>query len=62
MTLDAGSRLGPYEVIAPLGAGGSVVGLAIENFTRDATRYVRATSIQPLLAYVQIARNVAGGV
>jgi hypothetical protein len=26
MTLDAGTRLGPYEIVAPVGAGGSACG------------------------------------
>ena len=30
MTLVSGTRLGPYEVLAPLGAGG--MGLTISNF------------------------------
>ena len=30
MTLAAGSRLGPYEILAPIGAGG--MGLPISDF------------------------------
>jgi len=26
MALDAGTRLGPYEIVAPIGAGGSACG------------------------------------
>jgi hypothetical protein len=30
MALSAGSKLGPYEILAPIGAGG--MGLTISNF------------------------------
>jgi hypothetical protein len=36
MTLSAGTRLGPFEIVAPLGAGGMG-----ENVTRKNKNYVR---------------------
>src|SRR5512137_1785414 len=47
MTLSAGSRLGPYEILAPLGAGGMG-----EVYTATDTRLGRTVAIKVLPAGV----------
>jgi len=49
MTLAAGSKLGPYEIVAPLGAGGMG-----EVYRARDTRLERTVAIKILPAHVQL--------
>ncbi|HEY3124774.1 MAG TPA: protein kinase, partial [Thermoanaerobaculia bacterium] len=53
MTLSAGSRLGPYEIVAPLGAGGMG-----EVYRARDTRLDRTVAIKVLAAHLSSSPEV----
>lgn len=53
MTLSAGSRLGPYEILAPLGAGGMG-----EVYRPRDTRLERTVAIKVLPSHVSSSPEV----
>ena len=54
MTLSAGSRLGPYEVLSPLGAGGMG-----EVYRARDTRLAREVAIKVLPAAVAVGSGAS---
>ena len=49
MTLAAGSRLGPYEILAPIGAGGNSSGAAGTTFWIDPVEEITCVFLTQLL-------------